>query len=252
LTDGEHVARLRSQAAVLFQDVLVDALAANGLRWCDDTVEKESEEETMKRTILTAMTVVMITSPAWAIRDFTPPWGWSGPSITTQGWESTVSLTSPSFVDNAYGMPQILWDPFTQPGFDPNGPGYTGIPVWHVGVDGGGFTLYLPNDPTPRPQKRIHLQYTSNKASMGAPVTSPGGTAQAGGVAGHPNAWYTYEWTITIHPNPSFETVFVPFYANTNIEEIWASTICEVPEPGALALLALGGATVIRRRRAIP
>ena len=204
----------------------------------------------MQRALLALVVVAMIASPAWAIRDFTPPWGWSGPSITTQGWESTVSLTSPSFVDNPYGMPQILWDPIgVSPGFDPNGPGYTGIPVWQVLLDGAGFTLYLPNDPTPRPEKRIHLQYTSNKASMGPPVTTPGGTAQAGGVAGHPNAWYTYECTLTIRPNPPFEQIFVPFYAGTNIEEVWVSTICTVPEPASLALLVLGSSLVMSRRK---
>ncbi|MBI4581523.1 MAG: hypothetical protein HY718_17615 [Planctomycetes bacterium] len=188
-------------------------------------------------------------SPAMAIRVFTPPWGWAGTSVTTQGWEYAgggASLHEPSYVDNPYGPPQIQWQG-ASPEFDPNGPGLTGVWTWHVDVDGGGFLISLYNDPEPRPVKYIHLQYTSDKAASGPPSTSPPGSAQAGGAAGHAGTWYTYEWTLTIQPNPPFEQIFVPFPESTNIEEIWVSSICTIPEPAAL-LLAVGGVWAMRRR----
>lgn len=111
--------------------------------------------------------------------------------------------------------------------------------------------MYIPNHPFLRDYKLIHLQYTSGKASSGAPVTSPGGSVSAGGVAGLGGEWYTYEWFIEIRPNPIQGWIFIPFPESTNLEEIWISTIC-VPEPQAWAMIAGLGMTafaVLRHRR---
>jgi hypothetical protein len=195
-------------------------------------------------------------SSALGMHVFNPPWvtnptdpQWQGGSTTSQSWEYAIgasSLTQPAHVNNPFGTPQVNWQGST-PQFDPNGPGYTGVWTWHVDVDGGGFMLDIPNDPIERPRKVIHLQYTSDKAGS-VPTTNPPGTAAAGGVAGHANAYYTYEWTLEIRPNPQSEQIWVTFPASANIEEIHVATIC-VPEPTTLALLGVGTLAVIRRRR---
>ena len=85
-------------------------------------------------------------------------------------------------------------------------------------------------------------------------MSNPPGVAQAGDVAGHGPSdggdyWYTYEWTITLQPNPPFETIFVPFPASANIGEVDVAAICYVPEPATLSLLALSGLALLRRRQ---
>ena len=65
--------------------------------------------------------------------------------------------------------------------------------------------------------------------------------------------WYTYEWMLTIQPNPAFETISVPFPASTNIYEVEVKTICTVPEPSTAALLGAAAVGLMgyawRRRR---
>lgn len=210
--------------------------------------------------LLGAVALLWMSVSAWAMPVFTPPWVsnpsdplWAGGSTTQQAWEfwgNPPGTTQPAIWNNPHGPPSPYTPVGSSPGFVPNGPGLTGVNTWHVDVDGGGFSVLIPNDPQNRPLKVIHLQYTSDKASSGAPVSNPGGTAQAGGVAGHSNGWYTYEWFIIIRPNPEFETIFVPFPASTDIGEVDVATICTVPEPASMSLLALGGLALWKRRKA--
>lgn len=213
-------------------------------------------------TVLAAAGLALLTQApnAFALLVFTPPWmsnpsdpQWQGGVVTSQGWEFAADpLAAPTAV-NPFGPPTIQ---FTQasPSTATDFPGTSGsINTWHVDNDGGGFTLYIPDNPFPWDRKVIHLQYTSDKASMGPPISSPAGAVSPGGVVGHGGAWYTYEWMIEIRPNPNFETIWVPFPQSTDIEEIWVHTIC-VPEPATwamgtvLGLAALGGARIVRRR----
>ena len=59
--------------------------------------------------------------------------------------------------------------------------------------------------------------------------------------------WYTYNGLIRIPFNPPSERIWFGFPESTNIEEIVIDTIC-LPEPATLALVAFGGALVLRRR----
>jgi len=219
----------------------------------------------MYKTILSLVLGLVLAVPAFAIQVFQPPWvvnpndpKWAGGSTTSEAWEfwgNPLGTTHPERWNNPFGPPTDFQPVGATPAFDPNGPGLTGVNTWLVGLEGGGFSLTVPDDPIPRPLKVIHLQYTSDKSSSNAPGTIPPGSASAGGVAGHPpSAYYTYEWLLYIQPNPPSETINVSFPAGTHIGEVEVATIC-VPEPSTLVLLGIGAASLLayawrRRERA--
>ena len=204
-------------------------------------------------SVVAAVAMFGIISSASAIHVFDPPWvqnptapEWAGGSTTSQGWDFG---NSGAYFNNPFGPPIIQFPGGSEQMVTdfPQRPGLP-TPTWHIDQEGGGMTLAIPNDPLPRPLKLIHLQYTADKAG-GVPVSLPGGVAMPGGVAGHGGAWYTYEWTIEIRPNPPFENIWIPFPVSTNIEEVHVASIC-VPEPASLGLLALGALSLRRIRPA--
>jgi hypothetical protein len=210
----------------------------------------------MYKSLTTAVlvsAVVAVSGQAFGIYVFNPPWvvnpndpQWIGGSTTSQSWEFGNNHV---YVNNPFGTPTVQF-PGGSPQLVTDFPQKPGVPTmtWHIDQEDGGMLLSIPNDPQQRPVKVIHLQYTSDKAG-GIPVSNPPGTAAAGGVAGHGGAWYTYEWTIEIRPNPASETIWVPFPASANIEEVHVATIC-VPEPGTVCLVVFGAAWAsVRRRR---
>lgn len=204
--------------------------------------------------------VLGVVSSASAVHMFDPPWvqnptdpQWAGGVTTSQGWEfglGGTALDTPAYSHNPFGVPQIVFTPGTPqpvtdfPSSDPGGVTWT----WHVDQDGGGMLISLFNNPQTRERKLIHLQYTSDKASMGPPITTPaGGVLPGGSVAGHGGTWCTYEWLLEIKPNPEFEQIWIPFPESTNIEEVHAATIC-VPEPATASLLVCGGFAALLHR----
>lgn len=209
--------------------------------------------------VVMAGTVLGMSSVALAIHVFDPPWvknpsdpQWIGGATTSQGWEFGAggsAIDTPAYVHNPFGPPQILFSPGT-PQEVTDFPGNPGAVTWtwHIDQDGGIIEISLHNNPELRERKLVHLQYTSDKASLGPPVSHPAGEALPGGVGGHGGSWYTYEWLIEIKPNPKFERIVVPFPRSTNIEEVHVATIC-VPEPAMAGLLLCGGLVTLRRRR---
>ncbi len=214
-------------------------------------------------SILVTGLVLCCAGSSWGIIVVNPPWSSSAANTTHQAWEFTYPTydpldSSPQIDDNPYGTPSIdfsdgtsFWD--GSEGTRPLVPGPYGdpIPTWHVDVDGGGFTVLIPNAPDPNPWKHIFYQVTSNKApNPSGPTSFPAGTHKPGTAYQHAGGWYTYTGQIDITPNPQYETVTFTFPSCTNIEEIVIDTIC-VPEPIMMGLLGAGGLMMLRVRRKV-
>ena len=130
---------------------------------------------------------------------------------------------------------------------------------WTLGTTSGTGTiiLHVPNNPDPNEIKYIYLQITSTKApSSVTPVGGGSGGPYTGGTwsTGVPqwqesNGWYTYNWGLTIEPNPEYEDIAITVPFGTSIDQIVVDTICTTPEPATMGLLLLGGLALLRRRR---
>lgn len=214
------------------------------------------------RTIAIALCVVLaVGASALAERVTDPPWvadptdpQWEGGSPTSQTWEFNTLLpaphTMPFEVDNPWGDPELTVIngdyPDWVPGTDPAG---GEIPTWHIGPEGG-IDILVWNDPKPRDRKVIYCQITSDKSPGPNPPTVPGGTTTLPvppwQISGTP--YYVYTAQIELPHNPEWEIIHYDFPESTNIAEIVIDTLC-VPEPMTLALLGVGAAALIRRRR---
>lgn len=106
----------------------------------------------------------------------------------------------------------------------------------------------------------IRVQMTSTKfPSSVTPVGGGSGGPYSGGTwnTGVPswqesNGWYTYNWGLTIEPNPEFEDIAITVPWGTSVDQIVVDSICTTPEPATLSLLAVGGLAILtsnRRRR---
>jgi len=232
----------------------------------------------MKEFVLTVCVVMAagFLTPALGEHVNDPPWvtdptdpEWAGGTTTSQTWgfmdESWFPYFYPEEMNNPFGEPsvELLGDmSYMPPGSgatDPNG-----NPTGAVHFDGesGEIKITIANFPPQNPKKVIWLEVTSDTAiPPGGITTSPPGTPMTGlpGGAGwsvppHSPApsgkwWYTYTYGFEIRPNPESETITIDAVPCTWIEEIVVHTICTVPEPATLGLLAVGTVALIRRRR---
>jgi len=219
---------------------------------------------------LAAVILLALSSPAAFADDVWggPPegqWLRGDPGSTWQHWNfRDPAVPDPCEGENEYGDPGFLveeastweWvsglDPLDPPG-EPidglqfNGPtGSTGTIIFHV-----------PNRPELNEIKKIFVQVTSSKSPSG--VTALGfdnaGGAYTSGVFNtglpplqHANGWYTYNYGLTIEPNPEWEDVVINFPFETIVDQVVIDTIC-TPEPATLTMMAIGGAVALVRRR---
>jgi hypothetical protein len=232
----------------------------------------------MRKFLLTSMLLLFSVS-AYGENIFLAPWEadptnpyWQSGATTMQIWEASAGvyqaptgqlLHQPVLSENPFGSAWVEYlngQQATAPGWERDEQGNR-IPIQtvHLGDyddqthDIGGIDIFVPNDPIQRFEKLVHIQITSDKSyTINSPTSSPGGSWQAGGVIQQDGtAWYTYEGTLTIRPNPNFEIIHFDFPGCTDISEIVVKTIC-VPEPSTFFLLASGlglMVVVIRKRR---
>ncbi|MDP6636479.1 MAG: PEP-CTERM sorting domain-containing protein [Phycisphaerae bacterium] len=232
----------------------------------------------MRRILPTLTAVVLLAfaaSPAAFAADVWggPPndtWNRGDPGSTWQHWDFCDPVVhTPCEGQNEYGTPGFE---FEEPGawqwvaeLPPLDPGDTqSYPIdgWQFNGPAGStgtLILHIPNRPRPNEEKLIFLQITSSKGPSG--VTALGFDSAAGGTGytsgtwptgkpqiQHPNGWYTYNYGLSIRPNPEFEDIVIDVPAGTIIDQIVVDTIC-TPEPATLSFLAIGGLAVLRKRR---
>lgn len=225
-----------------------------------------------KLALLFIFAVVACATPARAIDYWGGPPGWDRgePGSTYQKFDMSTPIAglNPANVnENPFGIPYIEMEGNWEWAIvDGPTPGET-VDAWHSEGDGMGggssvLRLIIPNAPEPNPIKKIFVQITSTKAPssvtpVGQGTTGPytAGTFPTGlPQIQHPGSyqglpWYTYNYGLTIEPNPEFEELLIEIPYCGWIDQIDVDTICTIPESTPLAILLAGGAVVLWQSR---
>lgn len=178
----------------------------------------------MRRILPTLTAVILlafVASPAAFAEDIwgdqIPGWTRGDPGSTFQHWQfGDQNSNSPESCQNEYGSPTFEFESSSQWHWD-NLPGPQGqeipVSVWFT-LDTGTMIFHVPNRPELNEIKKIFVQITSTKGPSS--VTAVGGGGGPNGYTTgefptglaeiqHSGDWYTYNYGLTIEPNPEFE-----------------------------------------------
>lgn len=218
----------------------------------------------LRFSALLLSSVVLLAAASAAVADDIAPPAWRGqPGSSFQAWDFLTDSTTPApeAADNNYGSPTALVTvgAFASGYIDTYPPGVTDARdgLWDLGSLGT-IDLVIPNSSRTGPNtwKDIVIQVTYYEDIQVAPVvTVPGGslvdsdTLVAQNIPGW-GTFYTDVYYWHLEPNPLEEQILITSDEmwGSMIDQVVVDTIC-MPEPTTMALLAIGGIALLRRRR---
>ena len=207
----------------------------------------------MKRLILAALVIGLIAPAIASADDYNPPAWRYGENTTYAEWSTWIDMGGVYYADYEFNNSGNGYAELSTAAPTAEVVSYSGRDdVLHVQDwdDYEGIDINIPNYDTPNPYKEVHLQVVWHWDGFPGYAIDPAGNiihSELNVDLG--DGWY-YDYIVwRLEPNPTEETITLTNeWGDLFIGQIVVDTIC-APEPASLALLAIGGLAVIRRKR---
>jgi PEP-CTERM motif len=204
------------------------------------------------RKVLILVAVVLVLALQCSFADDLKIPSWRGQDGTTfHRWEFGTDdpMPVPDEWYNPYSQglpPDILVEPGPGMGWLPEMDGRLG--VWQLS---GHIDIDIWNRPEPLPLKIIQIQMTwSPQPNTGDPLvveTNSGIVASVVDEIIIGNPWIHTTYRIILQPNPEWEHIQIS--GDIDVDELVIDTICTIPEPGTVGLIAIGVLALVRRKK---